>query len=80
MFKVYVFSFVGGGPNFLEGVEKLVPGGTNFGGSIFTMTDPSVSTEPVTGAILTSASAVSNIGAGGGGGGEAAAPPESLSQ
>ena len=53
MFKVYVLSSVGGGPNFSEGasifcnkissggsvfIEKLVPGGTNFGGSIFTMT------------------------------------------
>ena len=55
VFRVYVLSFVKGGPNFSEGVhilqynkfwgsefiEKLVPlvpGGTNFGGSIFTMT------------------------------------------
>ena len=35
---------MGGGPNFSAGVhislfiKKLVPGGTNFGGSIFTMT------------------------------------------
>ena len=53
MFRVYISSFVGGGPNFSEGVhicskissrgslfiEKLVPGGTNFGESILTMTD-----------------------------------------
>ena len=52
MFKVYVLSSVGGGPNFQresifcnkissEGslfIKKLVPGGNNFGGSIFTMT------------------------------------------
>ena len=53
MFEVYVLSSVGGGPNFSKGVhilqenkfwvgslfiEKLVPGRTDFGGSIFTMT------------------------------------------
>ena len=52
MFKVYVLSSVGGGPKFSEGVhicskissggslfiEKFNPGGTNFEGSIFTIT------------------------------------------
>ena len=52
MLRVYIVSSVEGGPNFSEGVhilqynkfrgslfiEKLVLGGTNFGGSIFTMT------------------------------------------
>ena len=52
--RVYIISSLGGGPNFSEGVhilqenklnsggslfiQKLVPGGTNLGGSIFTMT------------------------------------------
>ena len=52
MFKVYILSSVGGGPKFSEGVyilqqnkfwgvliyQKIRSGGTNFEGSIFTMT------------------------------------------